>query len=333
MSAEMHNWEDIAQDFQGADILLGNGFSLNLTGSFKYTSLFTEFLKNCLPEYQEIFTKFGTNNFEAIINKLRDARYINKLFKIRTNNEIEDAIECLKTGLLLAIKSNHPRSDAIDHEQLKRIAVQFNRFNDIFTLNYDLFLYHLIMHTLDKSKKDNTIVAYSDYFWEFCNYDKQLKIFMNYQNYKYKRVYYLHGALFIFENPIDTVKLIKANESIELIDLIEKEILEGRLPLFVSEGKPEDKIEAIKHNSYLTFAKENLARARESLINFGTSLSAPDYNIVNAINHNNNKRNLAISIYTGKQSPDNSKEEVERFQNIFKSHKIKFFNSETIFKF
>ena len=91
------NWASLAKDFEGADLLLGNGFSLNITGHFAYESLFEEFLKLCTPSNRRIFSSFKTNNFERIQEILIDARKVNELFKIATeDSRIDDAIQTLK---------------------------------------------------------------------------------------------------------------------------------------------------------------------------------------------------------------------------------------------
>ena len=103
--------------------------------------------------------------------------------------------------------------------------------------------------------------------------------------------------------------------------------------MFVSEGNPEDKVEAIKHSAYLNFAIENLQKSDKSLVIYGTSLSSPDFHIVDAINHNNNSRKLAISIYSAEETVDETREEIKRLRDMFVNHKIKFFNPNTLFEF
>jgi len=58
------NWASLAKDFEGSDLLLGNGFSLNITGHFAYESLFGEFLKLGTPSDRRIFRSFKTRNFD-----------------------------------------------------------------------------------------------------------------------------------------------------------------------------------------------------------------------------------------------------------------------------
>jgi len=326
------DWKILAKDFRGSDLLLGNGFSLNFTDRFDYKSLFKKFLAKCNPKHRHIFKSFETTNFEFILEKLSYARDVNKIFGIKTS-KIEDAIERLKDGLIKTIQTIHPRAGDIDKERLKRIATQLDRFNDIFTLNYDLFLYHIIMVLLDMHKADENVRPYSDYFWD--RHSIQFLKFVDHQDYpQHKLLYYLHGALFLFQESFDDIfKLRKADDSPELVELIRKVIQEGRIPLFVSEGEHEQKMETITQSYYLRFALQKLQESEKSLVIFGTSFSNPDRHIVNAINHNRNKRNLAVSIHVGAKSKEDVKSKIDRIKKKFPRHTVKFFKSETLFKF
>jgi len=327
------NWSVLAKDFGGADLLLGNGFSLTITGHFDYDSLFQEFLRNCSPAGRNTFRKFGTSSFELILEKLRNARDVNQILKIETLNQIDGAIERLKTGLVTAIQANHPRSDTTDWEQLKRIASQLSTFKDIYTLNYDLFLYHIIMQMKDEAAGQKIDMPYSDYFWGGDPED-QYKYFVDYDEYHDKHVYYLHGALFLFKIPPDTFKLKRGTEPKELVSMIGDVINNGRMPLFVSEGGSKEKLKAIERSNYLNFCYGRLEISENNLVIFGSSLSRQDTHIANAINYKKkNKRELAIAIHIGNKSKDDLEKEIKRLKAKFKSHKIYFFDSKTIFKF
>ncbi len=323
-------WSQIAKRFDKADLLLGNGFSLNIEGHFNYVSLFKEFINSCKRKEREIFESFNTNNFELILEKLSNAVYVNKAFDIEYS-QINTAIDRLKTGLITAIKDNHPRNNRLDKDQLKRIALQLKDFNDIFTLNYDLFLYHIIMKVLDENKvtKDK-VKAYSDYFWG--SYNSDFKKFEDHQDYDYKLLYYLHGALFIFMESYEfTLKLIRGDVNTELIEQIENAIQNDMIPLFVTEGSPEEKLEAINQSKYLQFALSNLKHSNNKLVIFGCSLSSSDDHIVKAIN--NNKRDLAISIHINGKTDTKLIQTQQFYADKFPESIINFFDSDTLFQF
>ena len=329
------NWASLAKDFEKAALLLGNGFSLNITGHFAYESLFGEFLELGTPSKRRIFRSFKTRNFERIQEILIDAKRVNELFEIDTDNRrIDDAIEFLKNGLIESIRNNHPRSSQINQEQLQRLSIQLNNFGDIFTLNYDLFLYHIILKIKDESDRRNRVAPYSDYFWgKYDEQPEQFKQFMNYDEYLRNHVYYLHGALFLFKIPPDILKLRRGGAPKELIEMIGQVITRGVMPLFVSEGKYKEKLEAIKRSNYLSFCYEALEQSKDPLVIFGASLSGQDAHIADAINYKKNKRKLAISMHIGNKSKNELEEEIKRLKGNFKSHEICFFDSETIFEF
>lgn len=204
----IHQWDDFGSQYECADLLLGNGFSLNFTDGFGYDSLFKEFLSKHPPEDRQLFESFGTHNFEAIQKRLVGAKQVNELFSLPTQR-IEQTIETLQKGLLSAVKENHPSAAAIDFGELGELSRDMDMFGDVFTLSYDLYLYHIILKTKDRHDLNRSVRCYNDRFYEQVN-DRFLR-FNEVQNYDYDHVFYLHGALFIFEKGADTykVRLIK----------------------------------------------------------------------------------------------------------------------------
>lgn len=328
----IRNWADLSRYYAGADLLLGNGFSLKLTGHFAYKSLFEDFLSRCTPKDKSTFQRFGTSHFELLQEMLLNAKKVNTIFDIVTDNRIDDALGLLKNGLINSIQSNHPQTNQIDWMQLQRLSKQLNRFGDIYTLNYDLFLYHIIMQMIDKSRKEGVIAPYSDFFWG--EYNEEFKQFMDSDCHHRNYVYYLHGALFIFKLPPDTCKIRRGDNKEELVAMIGEMIEEkGIMPLFVSEGKSKEKLKAIERSNYLSSCYENLENSKGKLVIFGSSLSDQDSHIVKAINYQKNKRELAIAIHIGIKSEKELRREMAHFTDQLFTHSPVFFDSETIFNF
>ena len=334
---DIQTWSAIAAGFREADLLLGNGFSVSITPRLDYRSLFDRFLGECSIESRNIFTRFETSNFELILQKLSDARDVDRIFGIRAER-IEDAADELKDGLIRTIQGVHPRWTETDEQQLERIALKIDEFDDVFTLNYDLYLYRVILilkDRLEARRRDGENVReYSDYFWQ--NYDTQFLRFdsdPSHDFHGYRHQYYLHGALFLFKEPSYDydLKLRRAESREELIEVISKNIKAGRMPLFVSEGTPEQKEQAISRSEYLTFARKRLAMSDKALVIFGTSLSDSDRHIVNAINQN--KRELAVSIHIGTKLKDEVKTAEHLIRSKFPRHELVFFDSSTLFAF
>lgn len=319
-------WDDIKGNFDKADLVLGNGFSINLAPSLHYDSLFQEFLGNCSPQERAIFESFNTTNFEFIMADFIGALKVNRILGLETA-QIEAAIVKVREGLIQAIEAKHPRAHNVNWDKLNKLAEDLDGFNDIYTLNYDVLLYHIIMRLRDRHKDDNKVRPYNDFCWSVI--DSHYLEFMDYQNYsKYKHIYYLHGALFLFKSGYMEVKL-RRGVNTELIDCVENEILNNHLPLFVSEGTPHDKVLAISRSRYLTFASTRLQLAKESIVIYGTSLSDPDKHIREAIIRGT--PHLAFSVYIGDRTKEEVAQEIKNMRERLPVKDLVFFDSSTLF--
>lgn len=80
----------------------------------------------------------------------------------------------------------------------------------------------------------------------------------------------------------------------------------GALPVFVSEGKSEQKLNAIRRSRYLSRVYEDILskEIKESLVIYGWSFSENDGHIVEAIAKNDIRR-IAVSVYTGGSDEEN----------------------------
>jgi hypothetical protein len=297
--AELNNigilqWDLLRPRYARPDLLLGNGFSIALSPNFRYPSLFSTFISKTQEPFTALFSQFGTTNFELILNYLTSASKVNTILGLPVD-QINAAIEILKNGLIESIREIHPRVDQIDWGSIDHLTQKFEEFGNIFSTNYDLYLYHIIMKSIDISRVNNSYVAYQDYFWGYSN--PGFKEFMGYQNYHYKHVYYLHGALCIFNDGIKDVKITRSNANDELIEIVSQQIQAGRFPLFVTEGTGADKLSAIYRSNYLYFCLNKLREHKNTpIIVYGNSLSEFDSHIVDALV--TSRRELIIAIYT-----------------------------------
>ena len=329
---EIYQWNDIKDRFNNPDLLLGNGFSIMLSNRFSYNSLFDKFLEKLSKEYIDIFKMFNTPNFEYILNNLLIMKRVLQKLQIPIK-PIEKLIANLKNGLILSIKETHPLYNIIDKRKLEEISIKLNIFNNIFTINYDLFLYHINMISKDLYKKDKKYRPYNDYFWGNSK-KKHYKQFVNYQNYpEYKHIYYLHGALFIYETSRINYKVIRKYESEELIELITKRIEHGLFPLFVTEGNADDKSKYINNSKYLRFCLEQLKLSNSDKLIYGCSLSEMDKHLIDIIKHSS--PNLIYAIYDYNKTAEEIQNEKIRIKllltNTDNSNNIIFVDAKSIF--
>lgn len=329
----IRNWASISDKFQGADLLLGNGFSLNFSTLLNYTSLFEGFLGGCEPKDAKLFRRFGTTNFESIQEQLLNAKKVNALLGLPTH-PIDPAIRKLREGLITSVQQIHPLAQDIDTDALWNASEALDPFEDVFTLNYDLFLYRIIMVSVDRSRVAG-VRRHNDYFWQPTG--SEFLEFMDFDNLPNKHVYYLHGALFLFPgyrlNYHNDLKIRRGEQPFEeLIEVISTKIERGILPLFVSEGEPEDKMLTVSRSPYLKFAYRKLEESERPLVIYGWSVSTQDNHILSALNPRRTRARRALAMsYIGNKTEVELEEEVFSMKARLSGHSVTFFDSSTLF--
>lgn len=328
-NVEIYDWNQISDQFKNADILLGNGFSINLDSSFTYTSLFETFISSLPPEKASLYKKLGINNFEVILSDFDKVLNINSLFEIETT-KIIDASDETKNGLIDAITSNHPNKDQIHRIKMENIGKVLGKFNKVFTLNYDILLYHTILQMNDFYATCGESKQFSDFFWGGNH--SEFRTFEHPQKYPNRiSVYYLHGAIFIFKDEFSAKKIVVTEEGSELLEEVKSTIKKGEIPLFISAGSADEKHRMIRQNDYLLQCLVDFTHSTSNLVIYGASLQSQDNHIVHAINKYP-VRKLAIGIYKDNKSDDVIKEEIAHYNKIFKMHEILFyFDSTSLF--
>jgi hypothetical protein len=321
----IYHWSEIQNNFQDADIFLGNGFSININAALNYKSLFDRFITYLNPEEQATFKKFNTTNFESIQNKLFDANEVNSIFG-HQYEEITKALQRLKNGLIQTVKDLHPNFSTISPQVIFNLSRDLDWFKDIYTTNYDIFLYHIVLTTLDRNKRDKTVKPIQDFFRtnrDLLNFtDRSLPGFRN--------LYYLHGALFLFQENGLITKLKRGSNADELLDLVRLKIRLDNLPVFVSEGKSEQKQASISSSRYLSFCQDSFHTSETKMVIYGFSFSDNDDHLIKSLN--NNKRKLAIALYVPDLSDNKILQKVKQIEKKlyrYQGSDIRFFDSRT----
>lgn len=293
---DLKHWDSI--DLRAkSNLLLGNGFSIAYASEFSYSSLRSKAIEVGIldDEEQELFEKFNTVDFEFLLRRLNDASIVNRLLHIDYQTP-SGKYQGLKESLISVIGEVHPESVVMMEEERDRLTSKITGFDKVFTTNYDLLLYWIMA---------SDFTQFTDYFWsgescqEFDPFDTD--------NWNKQRteVFYLHGALFIFNSRKKGATYKIKNNGISLMESIRDEILNNSsLPLFVSEGSWQEKHKALKRNSYLTFAFNEFRDVDNGLTIYGSSLNAlSDGHLIRAIRNSKRLRVVAISIYTRGKSP------------------------------
>ena len=287
-------------------LLLGNGFSIAYDEIFSFKNLFDYAVdKNLIsvnsPLYNMFFYDFKTYDFEKVIKKLEESiivyfRYHNYPYYY---NNLHMDIYNLKRILIDVLSELHPENATILDEFNYSHAKSFiKEYKSIFTLNYDLLL-NWISLDLEYAKSESNSFNKLKVDDGFRRPNGNLTFI---ENNSEQTIYYLHGALHIFDEDIYINKITSKNGDKSLIQQIKENISFSKYPLFVSEGTWQNKLSKIKKNIYLNHCFNSLKKLgfynnNDSLVIFGTLLKSNDNHIIEAIRQNNIK-----NIYIGLSS-------------------------------
>lgn len=294
--------------FSRRHLLLGNGFSIACKPDiFRYEKLLEQADFSNLPtSLREAFNKLDTVDFERVIKALRDAASLIKLYVHDESIEqimLSDA-DLLKELLVQTIASSHPAYPGeISDTQYSACKQFLSNFDTTYTLNYDLLLYWTRMHqgedaqTLSDdgfrtSSSDIELETISDYVvWEPGNSIKQ-------------NLWFLHGALHIFDSGTEVQKYTWNRTGVRLIEQIRDALSRNLFPLFVAEGSSEEKLEHIRHSDYLAKAYRSFQQIQHCLFIYGHSLAENDEHYLKLI-QNGKLSHLYVGLYGDPDSDAN----------------------------
>ncbi|MGN6604519.1 MAG: DUF4917 family protein [Ginsengibacter sp.] len=321
-------------------LLFGNGFSMAYDKDiFSYNALSNFIETTGDPLIQKLFQKLNTKNFELIMQQLDNFCEIAEIFtedKLLVP-KINDAIEKLKNSLLDAVKELHPEHVFKVPEEKSQACIDFlkeylNTDGYIFSTNYDLLLYWVLMRNSAKKAIDG-FGRDLETELESGNYiDPDELEFSELRWGKYKNeqtIHYLHGTLPIFDTGINIVKVQYDNEHF-LLENVKERIENKEYPIFVTAGNGQEKLMHIMHNKYLSFCFERLCGITGSLVTFGFNFGEYDTHIIDAINVAAKKKapNKLWSIYIGVYS-DEALEHILEIKEKFKC-KVTPYNARTV---
>jgi hypothetical protein len=327
----------LAKNNRQKHLLLGNGFSMAYdTKIFSYNALykFIDSIDN--PLLKKLFSIIGNKNFEIVMQQLDNFLEIAEIFGTDKEliKKIKDAGNELKNSLIDAVKGLHPEHVfTIPEEKSSACYKWLNEYlskgGNVFTTNYDLLLYWVLMrndsqnHTdgFGRDKEDEEFVPYDEANYSELRWGK---------NKKNQNTHYLHGALPFFDTGVDIIKEEYTTEHF-LLQNINERMLRKEYPIFVTSGNGREKLMNIMHNKYLTFCYEQLCNIQGSLVTFGFNFGEYDEHIIEAINKaaKQGKRTgeKLLSIYVGVYSESDA-EHIESIRKKFKC-KVNLFDSKT----
>lgn len=297
-------------------LMLGNGFSIALRPDiFTYNTLFeTAKESDCLSdELAEVFQELGTTDFEVVMESLQNAATLVKHYESANPalaRKLEEDAAQLRDVLAETIAKSHPaRPYDVSDEQYGSCKSFLQNFDgNIYTLNYDLLLYWTLMQSElePQLESDDGFRHPEDGEEEFVVWDVQ--------NTNDQRIFYLHGALHIYDAGADLLKFTWSKTEIALVDQIKRSLAKREYPLIVTEGTSAQKMDRIQHSSFLGRAYRSFSAITGNLFIYGHSLAENDEHLLKLIDKRNVNK-IFVGIY-GDASTKSNRRIIERAQLI-----------------
>ncbi|MNR83738.1 hypothetical protein D3C72_145230 [compost metagenome] len=279
-------------------LLMGNGFSVSYDPKiFSYNALH-DFIGNMKdPNLAKLFTALKTKNFELVMQQLETSLLLLDLLNAdeKIKNELKTLYERLKAGLIDAIRSLHPEHVfKVTDDQCVSCAKFLSLFlaskGDIYTTNYDLLLYWVVM-------REKALNANDGFGYELQNPveitkggEEEWSELMWGPNRSGQNIFYLHGALPLFDAGHAIHKETYGRDAM-LLENIQKRIEKKEYPIFVTAGDGNEKLAQIRHNNYLSDCYDNLSEINGSIVTFGFGFGEYDDHIIDALNRAAHVRN------------------------------------------
>ncbi|MEO1197945.1 MAG: DUF4917 family protein [Pseudomonadota bacterium] len=255
-------------------VLLGNGFSIaQAGGNFSYANLLEHSGLEAGSPIRRIFEELNTIDFEEVMHALEHAAKIEAAYGANDRSELfRNDAGGLREALIHAVRDVHPAIQYDVPEAQHQACAEFlNKFCCLFTLNYDLLLYWVVLNSEARQHSDGFGLG------------DEVRGFRTFRERAHCSTYYLHGALHLFLNEqLETQKRIVTSATI--IDDIAASIRWlKQLPLYVAEGSSSQKKSKIYSIPYLRHCYERLSELTGSLFVFGHSVAENDVHIYDAI--------------------------------------------------
>ena len=286
-------------------VLLGNGFSRAVKNDiFAYDALFDRAEFAALPLAKSAFSALATTDFEVVIRALQSSAAIIRAYRPsegKLAKAMEDDAAGLRELLVRTIAASHPEYPAqISDASYAGCREFLANFEKIYSVNYDLLLYWALMHDeLEPPVKcDDGFRSPEDPDTEYVTWEVEKS---NAQN-----VFYLHGALHIFDSGHEMQKYTWSRTGVRLIDQTRAALSQNLYPVFVAEGESEQKRARIRHNELLFRAYRSFAEIQRPLFTYGLSFAKNDEHLLRLMDAGKFLQ-LFVSIYGNPSTPDNAR--------------------------
>jgi len=265
--ASLGQWPQLA--FHCTGLLLGNGASRAVWRNFAYDSLFERAQKvRNKPLGQTdlaLFKSMATENFEQVLSALNTTTRVNAALAISASAPL-NRYYAIKEALIHAMRSAHIPFRLLPAATSQSIADHLREYATVYSSNYDL----LLSWAMEQSP---------DGFDDLFDVDQGFDVRRTRST--ATRVLHLHGGLHLIRQADGTTRKRNAVGSALLDGFAINQ--PGEVPLFVNEGRREDKLRAIRQSDYLSWCHGQLASHQGPLCLFGHSLGEQDRYLLEAI--------------------------------------------------
>ena len=283
--------------------MIGNGFSIAQGGGqFSYANLLDQAELEPESSLKRVFDALNTVDFELVMEALEDAAKIEDAYGETDRATLfKTDAEAVREALIHAVRKVHPGiSLEIPQDQRDRCGAFLRNFSNIFTINYDLLLYWVILN------------AGGNAFTDGFGLGSEVDGFRTFSENGMCNTFYLHGALHLFlGDERSTLKRVVTSGAIidEIASTIRKR---NQLPLFVAEGTSVQKMARINSVPYLRNGYDHLKELVGDLFIYGHSVAENDYHLYNAIFGSKIKK-LFVCVYRPKDNLQNVREKLAQF--------------------
>ncbi len=288
------SWEAISRHY-GDTILLGNGASIAVDPRFSYKSLLKHAIEQRLlpADTQQLFDFFKTEDFELILRIVWQAANVNQSLQI-PDKKTHSAYVNLRDCLIQTVRDIHPEHYQVS-AYLPSIYQFLKRFQTVISLNYDLVVYWAMTYGLgidDQHAFKDCFVGGGIFYDDWQRFRQPV-----FGERSTTLVFYAHGSLVLCRNIVEQELKIHNGDSGLLEAVLQHWQSEQVVPLFVSEGRWQQKVASIRNSYYLsTVYREVLTSQRDTLVVYGWGFAEQDLHLLQRMRGSRINR-VAVSVY------------------------------------
>jgi hypothetical protein len=249
--------------------LLSRCFSIKY---FTYANLLEKAGLHGDSPLRRLFDALSTLDFEVVVHALEGAALVEQTYnKEKRATILSSEADKLRRALVHAVRVVHPAHRENIEGEIPACINFLSQFDVVFTLNYDLLLYWVILEDTKRFMDGFGLAEDRNGFrWPF-----KIDAYCN--------IYNLHGGLHLFKTTDNEVEK-RIDQGSGVIDAIASTILEAkRLPVYVAEGSTTQKLAHIYAVPYLRHCYEKLQQSKNAFFVYGHSAGANDTHVYDAL--------------------------------------------------